>query len=524
VAHVAIEQATGSDRGDAIVSAMIEHLRERRILLPSLLALERMALTGRALARKRAHKNLIEGISKETVAGLEALLTVDDEQRRTLLVWLREWPEKPMQKNLSGIIERLQVVRQLGVGTDREKRIHRARYAAIARGIAILVPRDVSRFDTHRRLATLVVFAKMLGSVFRRAENKHKENLVERAKALDAPTRALLHMAKAMLAAKDKGEDQVTAVERALGWKRLKAIVEEADKTVANARTDNLQEVVERHATVRHVSSVLLGAFTFRSWKSGDALLDALDVLREIHANGPRIFPAHPPMAFLSPTWRKLVRADSGVDRRAYEVAVMMTLRDRLQAGDVWVESSRAFRAFDDFLLPSDVFATRRRDGELGLAVADRFEDWRDERTKLLKTRLREVDALAAAGELPEATLTTAGLSISPAGGHSRANDRLARRRHQSRSRADGAQLHRVHALQAALDRRMARARRDLSGSARLSCRCDSRASLHKALGRGRHLLIGRPVFQGRRPRRSACRPQRKIRLGAGREILHPRL
>ena len=30
VAHVAIEQATGSDRGDAIVSAMIEHLRERR--------------------------------------------------------------------------------------------------------------------------------------------------------------------------------------------------------------------------------------------------------------------------------------------------------------------------------------------------------------------------------------------------------------------------------------------------------------------------------------------------------------
>src|SRR5208337_1872124 len=30
---VAIEQATGSDRGDVIVSAMIEHLREGRILL-----------------------------------------------------------------------------------------------------------------------------------------------------------------------------------------------------------------------------------------------------------------------------------------------------------------------------------------------------------------------------------------------------------------------------------------------------------------------------------------------------------
>jgi TnpA family transposase len=425
VAHVAIEQATGSDRGDAIVSAIIEHLRQRRILLPAAVTLEKIALAARALARKRAHKSLADGLSPETIPKLEALLTVDDEQGRTPLAWLREWPEKPTQKNLSGIIERLQAVRQLGLGPDREKRIHRARYAAIAREIAILVPRDVSRFDTHRRLATLVVFAremeailtdaalamfsKMLGSVFRRAENQHKENLVERAKALDAPTRALLGMAKAMLAAKDKGEDQVAAVEE-----RLKALVEEADKAVVNTRTDNLQEVVERHARVRHVSSVLLGAFTFRSWKSGDTLLDALDVLRAIHANGPRKFPSLPPMAFLSPTWRKLVRAGSGVDRRAYEVAVMMTLRDRLQAGDVWVEGSRAFRAFDDFLLPPDVFATRRRDGELGLAVANRFEDWRDEKTKLLESRLREVDALAAAGELPEATLTTEGLSISP--------------------------------------------------------------------------------------------------------------
>ena len=56
VVHVAIEQATGSDRGDAIVFAMIEYLREQRILLPAALTLEKMALAARALARKRAYK------------------------------------------------------------------------------------------------------------------------------------------------------------------------------------------------------------------------------------------------------------------------------------------------------------------------------------------------------------------------------------------------------------------------------------------------------------------------------------
>jgi hypothetical protein len=92
----------------------------------------------------------------------------------------------------------------------------------------------------------------------------------------------------------------------------------------------------------------------------------------------------------------------------------MMALRQRLQSGDVWVEGSRAFRAFDDFLLPREAFVNRQKAGELGLAVADRFEDWRDEKKKRLETRLREVDALAAAGELPEASLTEEGLSISP--------------------------------------------------------------------------------------------------------------
>src|SRR5271166_4353580 len=427
---MALNEAIGSDRGDAIVLAMIEHLRASRILLPSPLELERVALSARALARKRAHKNLIEGLSPETMASLQGLLVVADDEERTPFVWLREWPEAPRQRNLVALVERLEAVRKLGVGADREKRIHRARYAAIAREIAILVPRDISRFETPRRLATLVVFAremeavltdatltmfdKMLGAVFRRADRAHKDNLVDRARTLDASARVLLGMAKAMLAAKEKGEDQVSAVERSLGWERLRTLVAETEAAVANTRPANLGEIVERYASVRRMSPVILGAFVFRSWKEHDPLLAALDVVRELHASGAKKLPARAPMGFLRPVWRKVVKTAVGTDRRAYEVAVMMALRERLRSGDVWVEGSRAFRAFDDFLLPRDAFENRRDADELGLAVPDRFEDWRDDKAKRLETRLREVDALTAAGDLPEASLTEEGLSISP--------------------------------------------------------------------------------------------------------------
>jgi TnpA family transposase len=92
----------------------------------------------------------------------------------------------------------------------------------------------------------------------------------------------------------------------------------------------------------------------------------------------------------------------------------MMTLRDSLRSGDIWVEGSRAFRAFGDFLLPPEAFATRRQEGELGLAVLDRFDDWRADRMVLLDARLDEIDALASSGKLVEAAITAEGLSISP--------------------------------------------------------------------------------------------------------------
>ena len=55
---VALEEAIGTDRGDAIVAAMIIDLRTRGILLPSPLELERLALTARARARQQAYKAL----------------------------------------------------------------------------------------------------------------------------------------------------------------------------------------------------------------------------------------------------------------------------------------------------------------------------------------------------------------------------------------------------------------------------------------------------------------------------------
>lgn len=356
-AKVAFHEATGTDRGDAIVAGMVTFLQQQGILLPAATVLERIALAARAMARRQAYKALVAGLTEDKRQALDALLAVTDAKGRTTMAWLREWSEAPTQKNLGTLIERLSDVRTLDVGADREQRIHRARYMAIARETGIVSAQHLSRFDDQRRLATLVVFAremeailtdagiamfdKMMGSMFRRADHKHKERVVDRAKVLDASVRSLLGVAKALLAAREGRLDQITAVEKAIGWDRLADLVKETDEVLTDTRQDNLSEIIGSYPTVHRIAKIILAAFTYRSWKASDPLLTALDKLREIHKSGRRDLPARVPTGFLSPLWRKLL-ADAGApDRRAYEVAVMVHLRDRLRSGDIWVEGGR---------------------------------------------------------------------------------------------------------------------------------------------------------------------------------------
>jgi hypothetical protein len=75
----------------------------------------------------------------------------------------------------------------------------------------------IGRFRVLGRLtdAALTMFDKMMAGVFCKADRRHKDNLVNRAKILDSSARALLGMAKAMLIARASGTDPLAAVGKA---------------------------------------------------------------------------------------------------------------------------------------------------------------------------------------------------------------------------------------------------------------------------------------------------------------------
>lgn len=424
--------AVGTERGEPIVRAIIDDLKVRRIIVPPALLVERFALAGRAFARRYAHRELARGLDTGACERLEALLTARiEDDGRTVHGWIREVPEGPKLKNLIGVVDRLQRLRPIGLPDDHRKVIHANRYGIIAREARIIHARELMRFSSERRLATLVAFVierqaaltdlaiemfdRMLGSAHRRAETSRKARLLDRAEALAEVARHHMILGRALVEARRNGKDLSKAVEGSLGWDRLTASLDAAAGALGADEGDGLDELIGRHASLRKTAAILFDAFVFRSFKPHDPILAAVDMLRAIYRREWRKLPDRVPTVFLKRSWRKRVRAGAdGFDARAYEVAVLVHLRDRLRAGDVWVEGSRAYRTFDDYLLPRPTFALMRAEGRLGLAVPDDFAAWRAERAETLDLKLKALAIAAAKNQLPEAAITAAGLTISP--------------------------------------------------------------------------------------------------------------
>lgn len=67
-------------------------------------------------------------------------------------------------------------------------------------------------------------------------------------------------------------------------------------------------------------------------------------------------------MTCLPKRLRAFVGTNGTTNRRAYECAVLTTLRDEIKHGNVWIRGSTRFGKLDDFFLSDAAWATRRQD------------------------------------------------------------------------------------------------------------------------------------------------------------------
>lgn len=93
--------AEGTDSGEALVVALLEEMRHRRIVAPTLSSVERLAWETRCRAQDRVFGRLVEGLRDGQLEELDRLLSVPDGEDETPLNRVRRPPGPPSPKNFS---------------------------------------------------------------------------------------------------------------------------------------------------------------------------------------------------------------------------------------------------------------------------------------------------------------------------------------------------------------------------------------------------------------------------------------
>ncbi|MEZ5901625.1 MAG: Tn3 family transposase [Hyphomicrobiaceae bacterium] len=394
--------------------------------------INKIGLGGRAIARRRAEKELIEGIPSDRLASLDGLLEVDPSIGQTRFHWLRSAPEAPGASNLVGLTERIAFLRTLGIDPKLRVRMSSGRWDQMIREGNATPAWLANDFTASRRHALIVaqviklgqkltddavsMFIKLMGRLFSKANNRKKQRHMdcrpETAKAL----RMFLDTITALQSANDYGRNALEVLDQKVGWHRILRMKPELESMVEDNEASPLTLAGEQYATVSKYVGAFLQAFTFQSARRHDPLLAAISMLKRLYAEKRRTLPDRVPVTHLSQTDRKLIFGEKP-DRRLYEIATLAVLRNRLRSADIWVEGSRSFRPIDEHLMPRSTFTRMKEEDRLGLGVHGDGAQWLAEVRQMLDFNLKRLAHRARSGKLEGVRLEAGTLTVTPTAG-----------------------------------------------------------------------------------------------------------
>jgi TnpA family transposase len=425
-----IELALQSDKGMVLAVALVKDLRERKIILPPKATIERAIAEAVTHADRRIYRTLTKSLTVVHRQRLDKLLKLKDDSKITWLSWLRQSPARPNSRHMLEHIERLKVWQALNLPIGLEQDVHQNRLLKIAREGRQMIPDDLAKLEPERRYAVLVaqvlegtatvtdeiidLHDRILGRLFNVAKNKHQQQFQDSGKDINEKVRLYGKIGKALVEAKESGDDPFAAIENVMPWDVFVLSVSEAQKLAQPEEFDFLHRMGEQYPTLRRYAPEFLDILKLQAAPVAKNLLDAISVLRQMNRENTRKVPEEAPTEFIKKRWKKLVLTDDGIDRRYYELCALAELKNALRSGDIWVKGSRQFRDFDEYLLPMEKFEALKLVRELPLSINQDCEEYLRERLSLLEQQLEKANHLAANNGLPAAIITASELKISP--------------------------------------------------------------------------------------------------------------
>jgi TnpA family transposase len=356
-----------------------EFLKERRVLSPADSALLRLVGEQKKRAREHIVAKLAGSLSSGVVKVLDGLLEVEGGEAVSGLHAIKTNPSKPSAAAMQTLADKLAAIEATGVLAVDLSWLNANYQRALFHYVRKCSADRLREAGQPRRLAALVcflrqsyrdavdqavdMFDKLLTRTHTRAEHELNDQIRSQRQTIKAALAALRSLGAIIL------DDAVGAAAlrprlfAAVPRDALEAQVAGLDEWVTGKKSDAFHGLVRRFSHLRQFSPVLLRALEFFP-DAGDGdvpCLEALRVLKEMNADLKRKLPEDAPTDFIPKRLLPFVMNDGKPDRKAWECALLMKLREDLRSGNLSVKHGKRFGRFEDYFLPQERWEPLRK-------------------------------------------------------------------------------------------------------------------------------------------------------------------
>lgn len=338
-------------------------LRHWQVILPGPSTLERLIGAICVQTRQGLFAQLTRRLSPEMQAGFDALLQVRVGESQSTLAALQQYPPEATPTVIQAYIDRYQRVRDLGVDQIDLSDIR----PGVIEHLVLLTRhydvRALRRFPSMQRYALVFCFLvevqktlldylvamhdQLLTTKWREARHVYEERLRTLRRRVRPSVATLIAAGESLL--HPERSPETTLAELFRDTIDAKALQEAVEDCQTYQRLEARGYVDALHARYPHLRRYLPAFYTlpFAGEPGTTALQTGLRLVTQLDAGMLKTLPEDAPTAFVPAAWWPALRQSDGTfDRRTWELALALGVRDALRAGSLYLPASRRHVSF----------------------------------------------------------------------------------------------------------------------------------------------------------------------------------
>ena len=375
-----LDRAMEHDSPGLLFTVAAGYLISAKTIRPGVVILAKMVASARADARALTWELVEHLLTGQVSEDLDRLLRVDAGLGMTRLAWLTTPAVDATAAAVKTSIEKLVYLR----GMDAHRLDLSMLPAERCRFLATVGRRSTSqaleRRDPDRRYPILLalvaqsaadqldevvaLFDRAVSARESRAKSRTEEELAERARRGEA-RHLLMDVILPVLADPAIPDQQVGVLLRErIGMGELRAVAAGGWKPLPRDH-GRLSALQASYSYLRQFTPVVLAVVGFQGGPGTAALMESVEILKELNRQGGRKVPEDAPASFVPARYagyleKARAAGDDTAFRHYWELCVILGLRDGLRSGDIFVAGSRRYAEPATYLYTAQQWAPRR--------------------------------------------------------------------------------------------------------------------------------------------------------------------